>query len=197
MPVMYPEDRTGSLVSNKIVDEIQTITAENSRDFHFFVPKFAPFYEDGFTIFQDINSTLLPLEEGVDYYLCYKYESASLSTAKNVFGGVAFTNLATEGSFLVSYQTVGGDWLLDDQQILGIVANEVYNPRGRTWDQVSGKPTNFGPTSHIHNASDFLTEEEVGLKLDDIAQAIRENINRPLNTSPITLADLGIPKIGN
>ena len=196
MPSLYPEDRTGTLVTNK-VSEIQVITPINNRNFHFFVPKHAPFFEESFKIFQLINNAELPLVEGTDFYFCYKFESASLSSTKNIWGGIGFLNLSLSGEFKLEYQTLGGIWTLSDNEILEIVANEIYNPRGRTWDQVNGKPEVFGPTSHIQNADDFLTEEEVGEKLDDIAEAIANNANRPVQAPPVTLADLGIPKIGN
>ena len=156
MTVTYPEDRTGTLASNKITGEIQVITPENNRNFHFFIPRFAPFYEEGFKIFKNINGTQLELEFGVDFYFCYKYESASLSTGKSLWGGIAFMDLSLAGTLELSYQTVGGIWTLDEQKILEITANEIYNPRGRTWDQVNGKPQVFGPTSHIQDPSDFL-----------------------------------------
>ena len=197
MALTYPEDRTGNLASNKITGEVHTITVQNSRNFHFIVPKFAPFYSEGLKLFQNTNNTQLLLEENVDYYFCYKFESASLSTTKEVFGGIGFMSLSLSGEIEIEYQTVGGNWTLDDQSILEITANEIYNPRGRTWDQVHGKPESFGPTSHIHDASDFLTDQEVGEKLDDIAQAILAGANRPANTAPVTLEQLGIPKIGN
>lgn len=197
MASSYPEDRSGVLASNLVTNEIQTITAENNRNFHFFIPNAAPFFRDGFKIFQNINGTLLPLVENVDYVFVYKFESASLSTMKDVFGGVGFLDLSVEGEFKLTYQTIGGDWILDADRVLEIVANEVFNPRGRTWDQVSGKPTNFGPTSHIQDASDFLSEQEVGDKLDSIAQAIAANASRAAIAAPVTLESLGIPKIGN
>ncbi len=196
MALTYPEDRTGVLASNKITNEIHTITAQNNRNFHFFIPKFAPFYEEGVKLFKNINSTQLELVEGRDYHFVYKFESASLSTMKQVFGGIAFMDLTLNGELALEYQTVGGNWTLDEQKILEIVANETYNPRGRTWDQTTGKPEVFGPTSHIQDASDFLTDEQVGEKLDEIAEAIAQN-TRPLNTTPVTLEQLGIPKIGN
>ena len=105
MAQMYPEDRSGTLASNKIADETQLITVNNSRNFHFFVPKLAPFYADGFKIFKNINDTLLPLVVNVDYYFVYKFESASLSTTKDVFAGIAFTDLTVEGLYTLEYQT--------------------------------------------------------------------------------------------
>lgn len=97
-----------------------------------------------------------------------------MTATKNIWGGIGFLNLSLSGEFKLEYQTLGGIWTLSDNEILEIVANEIYNPRGRTWDQVNGKSEVFGPTSHIH---DFLTEQEVGEKLDDIAEAIANNAN--------------------
>ena len=197
MAYTYPEDRSGTLASNKIVGELQTITAQNNRNFHFIVPKFAPFFGESFKLFKNINGNQLPLVKDVDFYFAYKYESASLSTGKEVFGGIAFTDLTLDGEISYDYQTVGGKWTLDENQILEIIANEIYNPRGRTWDQVHGKPETFGPTSHVMDYADFLTPKAVGDKYDQIAEAIALLGSRPTNQAPVTLHDLGIPKIGN
>ncbi len=197
MALTYVEDRTGVLAANKITGEIHTITAENNRNFHLFLPKFAPFYEEGFKLFKNINGTQLPLDVDKDFFFVYKFEGASLSTSKNVFGGICFMDMTQEGEFEIEYQTVGGPWVVDQQQALEIIANEVYNPRGRTWDQVMNYPTNFGPTEHIQDEADFMSSQQVGEKLDAVAEAIAGNANRPLPTPPVTLEDLGIPKIGN
>lgn len=197
MAVTYVEDRTGVLAANKITGETHTITAENNRNFHLFLPKLAPFYEEGFKLFKNINGTQLPLEVNKDFYFVYKFEGASLSTAKNVFGGICFMDLTQAGEFSIEYQTVGGNWTIDAAQALEIVANEVYNPRGRTWDQVMNYPTNFGPTEHIQDEADFMSSKQVGDKMDAIAEAIAKNADRPIPTPPVTLEDLGIPKIGN
>lgn len=197
MALTYVEDRTGVLAANKITGEIHTITAENNRNFHLFLPKLAPFYEEGFKIFKNINGTQLPLVINVDFFLVYKFEGASLSTAKNVFGGICFMDMTMAGEFELEYQTVGGPWTIDAQQALEIVANEVYNPRGRTWDQTLNYPTNFGPTEHIQDEADFMSSKQMGDKMDDIAGAIAGNANRPIPAPPVTLEDLGIPKIGN
>lgn len=197
MAIMYNEDRTGTLAANKVTNELHNITAENNRNYHFFIPKFAPFFEEGFKLFKSINGTQLELKENIDFYFVYKFEGASLSTAKNLFGAISFMDLTQEGEFSLEYQTVGSPWNIDEAQILEIIANEVYNPRGRTWDQTLNYPTNFGPTQHIQNEADFMSSQEVGEKLGDIAEAVSETANRPYNTPPITLEDLGIPKVGN
>ena len=55
----YPFDPTGKLASNKITNEQQIITSNNWRDYHFIVPKFAPYFADTIKVkFNDSNEEL-------------------------------------------------------------------------------------------------------------------------------------------
>ena len=135
----YPEDRTGNRSSNIVRNEEHVLTPDNNRNYQFIIPKFAPFYADSVKLFKSINGTLLELKNGLDYHFSLEYVSASLSTGKPVYGGISFIDLNISGTIVIQqYRTVGGNWTLNSQEMLEVIANIVFNPRRLTWDQISG-----------------------------------------------------------
>ena len=196
----YPEDRTGTRASNLITGEEHVLTPDNHRNFHFIVPKFAPFYAESVKLFKSINGTLLELKEGTDYHFSLEYVSASLSTGKPVYGGISFVDLSLDAKVVLQqYRTVGGQWTLNTQEMLETIANIVFNPRKLTWDQISGKPQTFGPTDHTFDFNNLLTEKQIGDKLRDIrdailtaAQSTTDHENRMDNPHNVSAIQLGV-----
>ncbi|MEG3034047.1 MAG: hypothetical protein RR877_00970 [Aurantimicrobium sp.] len=196
----YPEDRTGTRASNLITGEEHVLTPDNHRNFHFIIPKFAPFYAESVKLFKSINGTLLELKEGIDYHFSLEYVSASLSTGKPVYGGISFVDLSLDAKVVLQqYRTVGGQWTLNTQEMLETIANIVFNPRKLTWDQISGKPVTFGPTDHTFDFNNLLTEKQIGDKLRDIrdailtaAQANTDHENRMDNPHNVSAIQLGV-----
>jgi hypothetical protein len=195
----YPEDRTGTRAGNLITGEEHTLTPDNNRNFHFIIPKFAPFYGTSIKVFKSINGTLMPLVEGTDFHLSLEFTSATLSTGKPVYGAISFVDLSLDSNVIIDYRTVGGQWTLDTQEMLQVIANIVFNPRGLTWDQIAGRPESFGPTEHTFDFNNLLTEQQLGDKLIEIRDAIlaagqtnsshEDRIDNPHNT---TAAQLGV-----
>ena len=196
----YPEDRTGTRASNLITGEKHVLTPDNNRNFHFIIPKFAPFYAASVKLFKSINGTLLELKEGTDYHYSLEYVSASLSTGKPVYGGISFVDLSLDSTIVLQqYRTVGGQWTLNTQELLETIANIVFNPRKLTWDQISGKPQTFGPTDHTFDFNNLLTEKQIGDKLTDIRNAIlssaqsgTDHENRMDNPHNVSAIQLGV-----
>ena len=43
-PYTYPFDGSGTAPTNHVTNEVQSVTAVNSNEFHIVVPNFAPFF---------------------------------------------------------------------------------------------------------------------------------------------------------
>ena len=130
-PNVYDLDPTGINPDNLIENEIQTITAVNNRNYHYIVPLFAPFFAESMQVEwrAGTSGAWTPLLFGIDYNFAYPYVGASLRTDKKLYGAVSFINLQLAGEIrFVKYQTVGGEFTLDQQKITEITANLVYNP---------------------------------------------------------------------
>lgn len=196
-PNVYDLDPTGLNPDNKIENEIQTITAVNNRNYHYIVPLFAPFYAEsvGAEWRAGTSGPFTPLVFGIDYNFAYPYVGASLRTDKKVYGALSFINLNLAGQVrFTSYQTVGGEFTLDQEKITEITANLVYNPRITTWEQVSGVPSNFPPYAHAWTPEDLVGQGDLLDALLQIRDALLTNSNEGLLNH---LRDKGNPHATN
>lgn len=192
-PNVYALDTTGQSLANRITDEIQTISAVNFRDYHCIVPDFAPYFSDSIQIHfrEDSSSPWLALNEGVDYYNGFQFVGASKQTALGVYGAIVFNNLTLDGEVRLSYNTVGGEWTLDQDKLTDILVNLIYNPRVTSWEQVSGAPAHFPPAAHAWELDDLVGMKEVVDALEAIEDAI---LNRDADNDLLShLADFSNP----
>lgn len=173
-PITYPFDPTGALLSNKIVGEQQVITAANFRDYHFLVPKLAPFFAESLVVqFRATDNSVRTLVEGVDYYITHQFIAASRACAKPVYGSISLLDTQLAGVVTLGYQTLGGIWTQDDQAIAEILADQLNNPRITAWDVVVDMPVSFPVIDHEWDLVDLVGASEVVEALDGIGDALR------------------------
>jgi hypothetical protein len=169
----YPFDPTGTKVSNRVSGEQQVFSPSNSADYYFLVPKFAPFFEDSLTIlYKGEDGTVRSLDKDVDFYATHKFIGASAACAKPIFGSISFNNLSVNGIVTLGYQTIGGEWVLDDTGILEVLADKQENPRVTSWDVVANVPKLFPPVDHEWNLVDQVGLKELVASVDNLGQAI-------------------------
>lgn len=178
-PNTYPFDGTGVNPANRVTDEIQQLTIINFRDYHYLVPDFAPFYAEGLVLEYRPNpgESWVTLNEGVDFYPSLQFIGASRATSKPVYGSLSFNNIALEGEIKLSYNTVGGEWTLDQSKLTELITNIIYNPRVTTWEQVVNVPDYFPPLDHAWELDDMVGQAEILAELDAIEQAILNRDN--------------------
>lgn len=147
--VSFPLDTTGLSSVNKITREPHVLTEVNSDTYRIIIPTFAPFYLDNFVLeHKAINGNVTPLDMDVDYTIALMYLGASRSVGKAVYGGITMNTDLPNGTILVTYQNLGGEWVADSSLVLERLANMAYNPRTTVWDIVTDKPNAFPPTNH-------------------------------------------------
>lgn len=173
--LVYPFDPTGIQASNKIINEQHIITSVNWRDYHFIVPKCAPFFEDSVKLkYFSPDNTSRYLVKGVDWYPTHKFMDASLACAKPISGSISFLNTSLEGIILLEqYQTVGGNWVLDSNKIALILADRLHNPRVTSWEQVVERPFDFPVIDHEWNLIDMVGMKDVVSSLLGIEEQLR------------------------
>ena len=203
---LYAFDPTGRLPANKIVNEQQIITGVNWRDYHFIVPKLAPFFEDSIRIrYVDVTGTPRYLIKDVDWYPTHKFMDASLACAMPIWGSISFLNASLTGTVVIEYQTVGGVWVLDDQAIAEILGDRLHNPRITTWEEVTYRPIDFPVIDHEWNLVDMVGMKEVTAVLGRIEDELRNkgeggltdhiaNVNNPHKTNK---AHVGLGLVSN
>ncbi len=173
----YPFDPTGSAVTNKVLNEKQALVPPTWKDFHFIIPKSAPFF--GNTLVLTNVDTGQTLVEGVDWIPSHKFLDASRATARSVYGSITFLNKELSAVVNLDYQTLGGDWLIDPTTIVEILSNKLGNPRITTWDETVNIPYQFPVIDHLWNLVDMVGMTDVVAAMATLQQTI---IDRPSAT---------------
>lgn len=178
MPLVtpYPFDPTGLVLSNKVTGEQQILSPMNFQDYNFVVPTFAPFFADGVVVsHKALDNTVTPLVEGIDYYFTHWFVAASRACSKPIYGSISLLNLELTGTLTLAYQTLGGEWTIDETKIAQILADHLHNPRTTSWDNVSGVPLIFPVIDHEWDLQDMVGLSEVIPALQAIEAAILAN----------------------
>lgn len=175
MPVSYPIDLSGVNPANLINLEIHAVNSAQYRDYFFIVPQFAPFYVDNFQLSLVSGGVTTILTEDVGYSFALPYVTGTRTTGKQMYGAVTLNNLDMNGILKVTYQTVGGDQIADRLAVLSLLADKAYNPRTTVWDVLTNAPNAFPPVPHYQDYDNFVGQEALVAKLNQIRDAILTN----------------------
>lgn len=202
----YPFDPTGKLGSNKISGELQIVTPLNFRDYHFIVPRWAPFFMEGLKIsFKALDGSVRLLELGKDFYATHEFISASRACATPIYGSISFLDITLSGVVTMDYQTLGGIWTQDEAKIAQILADKLHNPRITAWDQVVDMPVTFPVIDHEWDLVDMVGMSEVNETLGRIEDTLRlatqaglqDHLNDFNNPHQTTAAQVGLGLVRN
>jgi hypothetical protein len=206
--VSYPFDPTGQASTNRIVGEPISVLPPGDRLFHYAMPKFAPFFEEGLVVkLRDLSNNVITLTKGVDFYLSHKFMDASLATMHPIWGSISFLRRDIAGTLIVDYNTLGGIWTIDSATITEILVNTIRNPRITSWEQVVERPVDFPVIDHVWNLDDMVGQKEILevlqnfytaylVSLDPASEGggggiITDHINNKNNPHQVTAAQVG------
>lgn len=207
----YPFDPTGLATSNKVT-ETQAIESRGMFDHYYIIPRSGPFYAETvrlrlYPAGANINNPAggEPLEEGLHFNFGYHFAHASHTIGKPVYGAISFYDRQLTGQLRMEYQTLGGDWVLDDQKMTELLGNVAYNPRTATWEQVVELPHQFPVVNHDFNIDDFVGMSEVVDQLEDITDAINQktaggmadHVNAKNNPHEVSKDQVGLGLVDN
>lgn len=207
----YPFDPTGLAESNKVT-ETQAIKSRGTFDYYYVIPRVSPFYAEGaeLRLYPVGTSTANPLagqklEEGVHFSFGYHFAQASHTIGKPVYGAITFFDRTLEGQLRMDLQTLGGDWVLDDQAMNELLLNTAYNPRIATWEQLVELPHQFPVVNHDFSVDDFVGMSEVVDELGDIEKAIlqanegglQQHVEDQSNPHQVTKVQVGLGLVDN
>jgi hypothetical protein len=196
----YPFDPTGRLASNLVSGEQHALTGVTGHSFYFFIPQYAPFFEEGLIVtYKTLNGETRTLVKGVDYYPTHYFLGASRSCNKPIYSSISILNRALVGTVTLRYQTLGGEWIKDANVISEVLADRIHNPRITTWEQVVDMPALFPVVDHAWNLVDMVgmskVVEAINLMSDKILQAgsslSSQHINDRGNPHGLTAGDIG------
>lgn len=118
-------------------------------------PRCGPFFSDKFQITLKGSTTPLDFAKG-EYSFVYPYMTFVEEYQKLCYGGVLIHNVTNPSDYYIDYDTIGGDYVLDDINYAEFIANIINNPRTVNMDQIINFPTEFPPDPHDHPAKDTL-----------------------------------------
>lgn len=173
---LYPLDLTGSQPSNTIRDEKHTVSPPSQiTQSSFIVLRACPFFAHNIVVKDGKGPTARVLNYGEDYILTHKSIALSMLTKKGVYASVMFKDRNYTGSVYVTYQTVGGEYNLDDYTIVEKLTRQKYIITHTSFDQIVGLPASFPNPPHQHDPIDLVGMGSVVEKIADLAAAIRGN----------------------
>ena len=173
---LYPLDLTGSQPSNTIRDEKHTISPPSQiTQSSFIVLRACPFFAHNIVVKDGKGATARTLAFGEDYLLTHKSIALTMLTKKGVYASIQFKDRNYTGSVYVTYQTVGGEYNLDDYTIVEKLTRQKYIITHTSFDQLVGLPASFPNPPHQHDPTDLVGMAAVVEKLSDLAAAIRGN----------------------
>ena len=169
-PIAYPFDPSGTLVSNRITAEHQTISPPELSEFHFIIPHATPFFAETMVIVHLPSQRTLV--EGVDYVPTHYFQDASLQCARPIYGSITFYDKQLANAVRMAYQTLGGDWTLSPERIIEILSNKLVDPRRVYWEQIAELPYRFPPIDHDWHVDDVIGMDDVVAVLEEIRDAL-------------------------
>lgn len=205
--VRLPYNPQGNLATARRSEEPITVRPSTGEGFNFYVPKYAPYFRNGFKLYNpDTNAYLV---EGVDYLHTHAFNAMSQLVGLEIYGSIMFIDREFSGNLQCSYYSLGGEFTLDARQMLEMLANNLVDPRLTYWERVADTPVVFPPISHQHNiATDTMTWDDVVAALESLKsplaqgltmamQALAQHEARKDNPHATTKAQVGLGLVQN
>lgn len=153
----YQLDITGLLGANRIKREKHTLTPKNGRDRQMVVPTYAPFFGEGLVVeYVGPGNQMVKAREGIDYLAVYQFQDLSQITTTPVHGAVGFLNLGLSGTIYLSYNTLGGNFVSNRNELYVALMDRILNPRQIEFASIIDLPSYFPVSQHKHDAQNDL-----------------------------------------
>jgi hypothetical protein len=177
-------------ITCRIVDELHNVQLPTGKNASFVVPLKGPFFGTGaqtnpvhsVTVKYASNGNTVPTNK---YVFTHRFNEASFATGKQIYGSIAFIDREFAGDILITYTTLGGKWVLNNNAAITALTQELYDIRTVTWSQVVGIPYGmiddnnqiiaFPPIVHDHAADDLTGMVDLIAKLEAIRQTLITN----------------------
>lgn len=175
--VQYPFDPTGVSKQNH-VEEIYDLTDTNRNEFNYIIPRYAPFYSSSVKIerLDTEDNQPLTLEKDHDYYLGGHFGEMEpyVGGKQRIESLILFDDRRITGRYKVTYQTLGGSFILDATGYAAQIANYLVNPLQTPWAEIVGRPVNYPTKPHGHDVGELVGVQDLIDAILQLAAANRE-----------------------
>lgn len=175
--VQYPFDPTGASKQNH-VEEIYDLTDTNRNEFNYIIPRYAPFYSNSVKIerLDTEDNQPLVLEKDHDYYLGGHFGEMEpyVGGKQRIESLILFDDRRITGRYKVTYQTLGGSFILDATGYATQIANYLVNPLQTPWAEIVGRPVNYPVKPHGHDVGELVGVQDLIDAILQLSAANRE-----------------------
>lgn len=175
--VQYPFDPTGVSKQNH-VEEIYDLTDTNRNEFNYIIPRYAPFYSNSVKIerLDTEDNQPLVLEKDHDYYLGGHFGEMEpyVGGKQRIESLILFDDRRITGRYKVTYQTLGGSFILDATGYAAQIANYLVNPLQTPWAEIVGRPVNYPVKPHGHDVGELVGVQDLIDAILQLSAANRE-----------------------
>jgi hypothetical protein len=203
--IEYAFDPTGQNPANAITNEQHAVAPPPWKDYHFLLPRLAPFFLDSMVV--EDRAQGRTLTEGIDWIATHRFVQASRYVAKPIYGSVSILDKTFVGVLTLRYQTLGGDWTLDEHKTYEILLNKAINPRLTTWEEVANPPCQFPVIDHQWHVDDMVGMSAVRDAIDRLHATIvarneadtlpEEHLTDTTNPHQVTKTQIGLSEVEN
>lgn len=167
----YPLDKTGENPDNHVLNEPHSLTPKSRpTDVRVTAPLYGPFFAESVHVVDRANG--ISLVKGSDYKVTDLLQDPTLKFGKEIGQFIVITNGAVSNEIAISYQVLGGNYQNDASAVQHVFETFLNDTRPVDWTSISGKPSTFPPTLHIHLLEDIVGWGPVIAALDGVRDAI-------------------------
>lgn len=204
--ITYPWNPFQDNPTNRVTDEPQS-TDVNSAGI--IVPRAGPFFSRNVTVRLADSGRALSFEAG-EYTFLHPFGAFNKRYNRLAWGGIQVKGVSDPTDFLLDYDSIGGDFVLDDSAYAAAVANALTSPRTIDWNEIVNLPLVWPPDPHDQPASDTMNYGDFITYMQSYLDAIMDNPSvswqselkdhlkeRLRDAHAATLSDLGVNNLGD
>lgn len=163
----YPLDLTGHNPNNLVLGEPHVLPDGVNRAV---VPNYGAFFAESLRIREkETGRVLVPRE---DFQAVQLYQEATQKTGLEVCAALVVTNESISKDIEIDYQAIGGEFSYSVIGLRKMLEDLDIDNRPVRWGDMLGRPTEFPPAPHLHDAGDLYGFEYLVEAIDALRHAI-------------------------
>ena len=164
----YQLDTTGININNLVINEPHTLINKPVR---VLVPLYGPFYSESLVIYDTAINRLLIKD--IDFKIAGLLQEATLRFGKEICEVIVITNSSINTSISITYQTLGGLYQNNIDNLVTMYTNLLNDNRDVDWTTgLLNKPMTFPPSDHTHVIQDWIGFQPIVTALERVANAV-------------------------
>lgn len=163
----YPLDLTGNNPNNLVLGESHTLPTGTNRAV---VPNYGAFYSQSLVVREKSSGAILRPRE--QFKAVQLYQEATTRTGLEVCAALIITDTAVGNEVEIDYQVVGGEFSYSVTGLRRMIETLDLDARPVRWGDLLGKPGEFPPAPHLHDAGDVYGFEYLVEAIESLRHAI-------------------------